>query len=197
MVGRVWPRRGHRGRPLNSVVSHHEMTFAPDQSVVILGTSRRDGNTRIAVEHVVGGRAVEIVDLSRLEFSAYDYTHQNAQDGFIPLIESIAKKQLWILATPVYWYTMSAQLKVFLDRLSDLITIRKDLGRLLRGKSLALVSSGTDPALPPGFESPFSLTCEYLGMKYVGALYSRFEKSDQPFPGTEAEAGRVGSSWLS
>ena len=23
MVGRVWPRHGHRGRPLNSVVSHH------------------------------------------------------------------------------------------------------------------------------------------------------------------------------
>jgi hypothetical protein len=22
-VGRVWPRHGHRGRPLNSVVSHH------------------------------------------------------------------------------------------------------------------------------------------------------------------------------
>jgi hypothetical protein len=23
MVGRVWPRHGHRGRPLNSVVRHH------------------------------------------------------------------------------------------------------------------------------------------------------------------------------
>jgi multimeric flavodoxin WrbA len=195
-VGRVWPRRSGGGRPLNSVVSHHEMAFAPEQSVVILGTSRRDGNTRIAVERIVAGRAVEIVDLSRVEFSAYDYTHQNAQDGFIPLIESLAKKQLWILATPVYWYTMSAQLKVFLDRLSDLITIRKDLGRLLRGKSLAVVTSGTDASLPQGFESPFSLTCEYLGMKYVGVFYSRFEKSDQPFPGSEAEAGKVGTSWI-
>jgi hypothetical protein len=25
MVGRVWPRHGHRGRPLNSVVRHHQM----------------------------------------------------------------------------------------------------------------------------------------------------------------------------
>jgi hypothetical protein len=27
-VGRVWPRHGHRGRPLNSVVSHHSMSRA-------------------------------------------------------------------------------------------------------------------------------------------------------------------------
>jgi NAD(P)H-dependent FMN reductase len=173
------------------------MTFAPEQSVVILGTSRHDGNTRVAVERVLAGKPVEIVDLSQVELSPYDYAHENARDGFIPLIESIARKPLWILATPVYWYTMSAQMKLFVDRLSDLITIRKDLGRLLRGKAVAVVASGTDNALPAGFESPFRLTCEYLGMKYVGALYSRFSKNDQPLPSVDAEAKEFGASWIS
>src|SRR5687768_1128766 len=102
------------------------MAFSPEQIVVILGTSRQDGNTRLAVEKVLAQRPVEVVDLSRLELSAYDYAHRNSVDGFIPLIESVASKALWILATPVYWYTMSAQMKIFVDRLSDLTTIRKD-----------------------------------------------------------------------
>ena len=171
------------------------MTFSPEQAVVILGTSRRDGNTRVAVERVVSGRGVEIVDLSQLELSAYDYDHGNAEDGFIPLVESIAEKPLWILATPVYWYSMSAQLKVFVDRLTDLITIRKDLGRLLRGKSLAVVASGTDRELPPGFEAPFRLTCEYLGMCYIGASYWQFEKNDELVPNLRAAASEA--TWIS
>jgi len=173
------------------------MAFSPEQTVVILGTSRQDGNTRLAVEKVLAKRSVEVVDLSQLELSAYDYAHQNSLDGFIPMIESAANKPLWILATPVYWYTMSAQMKIFVDRLSDLTTIRKDLGRNLRGKSVAVVASGTDAELPAGFESPFRLTCEYLGMTYGGAFYSRFRKNDQPFPSVDQEARTFGDSWIS
>lgn len=172
------------------------MAFSPDQSVVILGTSRSGGNTREVVETIVSGRPVEIVDLSQLQLSAYDYEHRNARDDFIPLIESIASKPLWILSTPVYWYTMSAQLKLFIDRLGDLLTIRKDLGQLLGGKSLAVVASGTNPELPPGFESPFRLTCEYLGMRYVGAFYWRFKTNDRPFPNLAARAKKAGAAWI-
>jgi len=173
------------------------MKFSPEQSVVILGTSRSKGNTRRVLETIISGRPVEIVDLSKLQLSAYDYEHQNAGDDFIPLIESIASKQLLILATPVYWFTMSAQLKIFIDRLGDLFTIRNDLGRLLRGKSLAVVASGTNRELPPGFESAFRLTCEYLGMQYVGAFNWRFKKNDQPFPDLAAHAKKIGAEWIS
>jgi multimeric flavodoxin WrbA len=173
------------------------MAFAPDESVVILGTSRGDGNTRTTVEAIVAGKPIEVVDLSRLELTGYDYRHRNERDEFVPLMESIASKALWILATPVYWYTMSAQLKLFIDRLSDLTTIRKDLGRHLRGKSVALVVSGTDSELPPGFETPFCLTCQYLGILYLGAFYWRFEKSDRAFPHLEARANEAGAKWIS
>ena len=173
------------------------MAYAPEQAVVILGTSRSDGNTRLAVERVLAGRPVKIVDLSKITVSAYDYSHKNAGDDFLPFIEEITAKQLWILATPVYWYTMSAQMKIFVDRLSDLITIRKDLGRALRGKAVAIVASGTDNLLPESFESPVRLTCEYLNMNYVGAFYSQFEKNDQPSPSLDASARAFGAIWLS
>ncbi|MEO8384788.1 MAG: NAD(P)H-dependent oxidoreductase [Betaproteobacteria bacterium] len=156
------------------------MAFAPNQTVVVLGTSRDDGNTRRAVDEVIAGRPIEIVSLSQFNFSPYDYQHRNTNDGFIQLIESIVDKPFWILATPVYWYSMSAQLKVFVDRQTDLITVRKDLGRRLRGKSVAVLASGTDPELPEGFEAPFQLTCGDLGMSYLGASYHQFEKNDAP-----------------
>jgi NAD(P)H-dependent FMN reductase len=173
------------------------VAFSPGQSVVILGAARSAGNTRRVVESIVAGRPVEIVDVSQLRLSAYDYEHRNAGDDFLPLIEAIASKHLWILATPVYWHTMSAQLKLFVDRLGDLFTIREDLGRLLRGKSLALVASGTSPELPAGFELPFRLTCEYLGMRYLGAFYWRFKTNDRPFPDLAARARKVGAGWIS
>jgi predicted nucleotidyltransferase len=34
MVGRVWPRHSHRGRPLNSVVRQHEVRLSNDLSPV-------------------------------------------------------------------------------------------------------------------------------------------------------------------
>ncbi|MCP4458779.1 MAG: NAD(P)H-dependent oxidoreductase [Cytophagales bacterium] len=38
------------------------------------------------------------------------------------------------MATPVYWYSMSGIMKVFLDRIYDVLTIEKELGRKLHGK---------------------------------------------------------------
>jgi multimeric flavodoxin WrbA len=173
------------------------MAFSLDETVVILGTSRGDGNTRVVVDRVLDGRLVELVDLAEIDIGTYDYQHRNQADGFLPLVERIVKKRFWVLATPVYWYSMSAQMKLFVDRLSDLITVRKDLGRSLRGKSVALLASGTDESFPEGFESPFRLTCDYLGMRYVGAFYLQFGKNDEPIHGGITKAQAIGASWIS
>ncbi len=172
------------------------MLFSPEETIVILGTSRANGNTRFTVEWVLGGKTVDTVNLSTLKISAYDYAHGNGTDEFMSLAESLAKKSLFILATPVYWYSMSAQMKTFVDRLSDLITIRKDLGHLLRGKSLTVVASGTDDKLPEGFETPFRLTAEYFAMQCVSGLYLQFDKDDRAPSNGMVEAQAFGKSLL-
>jgi ribosomal-protein-alanine N-acetyltransferase len=150
------------------------------EATVLLGSSRDDGNTRQVVDLALGGRDVEVVDLGRLDVGLYDYEHANASDDFLPLVERLASKSLWILATPVYWYAMSGQMKIFFDRLSDLVTIRKARGRSLKGKTVAVIASGTDARLPEGFEAPFRQTCNYLGMRYAGALYVQFAGDGRP-----------------
>jgi putative NADPH-quinone reductase len=149
-------------------------------AVVILASSRSHGNTRLLVDFLAAGRELSVIDLAAKDMSHFDYQHANSGDDFVPLIETLTDKSLWILATPVHWYTMSAQLKTFFDRLSDLLTTHKELGRRLRGRSIAILASGTDPALPEGFETPFRLTCDYLGLSYLGTSYGHFESDLAP-----------------
>lgn len=114
----------------------------------------------------------ESINLSDYTIGFFDYTHQNQNDDFKPIIEKVLAADCVIFVTPVYWYAMSAQLKVFFDRLNDLTTLRKPLGRQLKGKSMAFLATGTQPTLPLGFEIPFEGTAEYFDMHFKGYLYA-------------------------
>jgi multimeric flavodoxin WrbA len=139
-------------------------------TLIILGSSRSDGNTREAIHTVIEKRPVNLVDLCDLDISYFDYEGGNRDDDFIPLAEQMSQYSKIVLATPVYWYSMSARMKTFIDRWSDLVTVRKDLGRRLKGKELFLISS-YGGALPESFEAPFSQTCKYLDIDYKGCFY--------------------------
>lgn len=135
-----------------------------------MGSSRSKGATKEAIDLVFPGSLCQKRDLNDYEISYFDYEHKNKDDDFLPLIKEVLEHDTLVLATPVYWYTMSAQMKTFLDRISDLLIFHKDLGRQLRGKELAVITSYQNPQLE-GFECPFYQTAEYLGMTYKGCLY--------------------------
>jgi multimeric flavodoxin WrbA len=140
---------------------------------VIFGSARSRGNTFKAVELVKSKiHDMPIFDLEKYDISDYDYNHKNKYDDFLRLIEIIIDYKTIILATPVYWYTMSASMKRFLDRLSDLLSIYKDYGRLLRNKNLAVISSySVHPDGKNGFEQIFINTAKYLSMNYLGCYF--------------------------
>jgi len=146
------------------------MTTA-DRPLVLLASSRADGHTAELAWAAFPGLADCIVDVAALRIGYFAYDDANAGDDFLGLIERSLDHPLWVLATPLYWYTMSAQAKTFIDRLSDLLDARKDLGRRLRGKALGVLCTGSDPAQPSHFEEPIFLTAAYLGMRYLGCHY--------------------------
>jgi len=139
--------------------------------LVILGTARPDGDTCRAIGIAFPNGSVDLTNLSDRSISGYDYTHGNADDDFLDVVEDMLKAQTIVFATPVYWYAMSAELKVFFDRLSDLLTIAKEKGRKLAGRDVWLIASGSEESLPEGFKIPFKRTAEYLDMRYRGAGY--------------------------
>lgn len=141
--------------------------------LIISGSARRDGNTKILTEELIRLSSWNIVDLNDYDFSYYDYEHRNRHDDFLKLMRDIiSKRDTLIFVTPVYWYSMSGIMKVFFDRLTDLLTIEKELGRKLRGKKVGALSCSAGDNLGEYFWLPFSKTCEYLGMEYLAHAHT-------------------------
>lgn len=142
------------------------------KTLVILGTAREDSNTLAAIKELSPFADYELIDLRELKIAAYSYegTYPSADD-FLHVARLMQKADNIVFATPVYWYSMSASLKNFFDRFSDLITVHKPIGRSLKGKTTFLISTGSDPSLPTGFEEPFRLTSDYFEMQFKGSKY--------------------------
>ncbi|OAB31441.1 NADPH-dependent FMN reductase [Flavobacterium fryxellicola] len=139
-----------------------------NNKVIIVGSSRSNGNTTKIVDKISTQINADIIDLRDYSISYYDYESHNRADDFLPLLASIIEKyDTLVFATPVYWYSMSGIMKVFFDRFSDLIRIEKELGRKLRGKNMFVISNSDDDTLDYDFHLPFRLSAEYLGEKHL------------------------------
>lgn len=145
------------------------------KTLIIQGSSRSTGNTSRIIDLLNVHLQANVMDLCLKNITPYDYSHHNQKDDFLPVIREVVKYDLIILATPVYWYSMSGLMKNFLDRITDCLKIEKDTGRKLRGKSLAAMACGSDETVTQGFFEPFRLSAAYLGMKYLGELHTWIE----------------------
>jgi len=153
--------------------------------LVIVASARREGDTARLVEQVLHAVPHQVLHL--LDWPVLPYRYEQdypATDRFLPLVKQILQHPALILATPVYWYSMSGPLKGLLDRFTDLITTHKQLGRQLAGKPLLVLASGSDPDLPEGFDVPFRRTAAYFNMPLVARLYCSTKSS---FPHEEAD----------
>ncbi len=96
--------------------------------LAIVGSPRLKGNTNYLVDQALGEAAKLGVQTEKLILSQYqvnpcigcedcaqlDYCLQKDDAGWI--LDRFCKADGVILATPVYWYNVSAQMKVFIDR---------------------------------------------------------------------------------
>ena len=143
------------------------------KKVVIVGSSRNDGDTANLTKKLIEKSKWDLVNLNDYEFSYFDYKHENRNDDYLNLMKEIVEKyETLIFVTPIYWYSMSGIMKVFFDRFTDLLTIEKELGRKLRGKKMAVISCSIGENLGENFWLPFSETAKYLGIEYVGNIHT-------------------------
>lgn len=143
------------------------------KGVIIVGSSRVDGDTQKLANELSDALKFDVVSLSSYHISHYDYEHRNATDDFLQLIRHLINQyDTFVFATPVYWYAMSGVMKVFFDRINDLLEIDIVLGRRLRGKRMAVVTCSIGNNLGENFWLPFMETASYLGMTYAGSLHT-------------------------
>jgi multimeric flavodoxin WrbA len=143
-------------------------------SIALFASSRRNGNTGQLMDRIAGELGIEVVDLAEMRISAYDYEHRNRNDDFEPLMKKLLGFDQWILASPVYWYSVAPPMKVFLDRISDYLDL-PDLvneGRRLRGKVAYIVCTSVLDEAPKSFVASLTDTFDYLGMRYGGIAHA-------------------------
>jgi multimeric flavodoxin WrbA len=144
------------------------------KAIALLGSSRRHGNTGQLLDHIAAARDIEVVDLAQLRISPYDYEHRNRDDDFEPLMQRVLDFDHVILASPVYWYSVSPPVKIFLDRISDYLDIPELLadGRRLRGKTGYIVCTSIYENAPASFVGALTATFAYLGMNFGGMVHA-------------------------
>ncbi|MGH1387123.1 flavodoxin family protein [Kordia sp.] len=145
------------------------------KGVIIIGSSRSKGNTYTIVSQLQQQTGFDVIDLKAYKINHFDYDLKN-EDDFNALFKKItATYEIFVFATPIYWYTMSGVLKVFFDRISDFLFEEKEIGRRLRGKKMGVVSCGSDQEIKEGFIMPFTESANYLGMQYLGDIHTWIE----------------------
>lgn len=141
--------------------------------ILLFASSRPDGNTATVTDYLAQVLNAPVIDLCARPMAPFSYANDYpAEDAFTAIMEEILGYDEWILLTPVYWYTMSAQMKVFMDRLSDILKYHQQHRPAITGKGMWVVccSSTKDPI--PHFFTPFELSAEYLEMDFLGALHT-------------------------
>jgi len=98
-------------------------------------------------------------------------------DEMQPIYKKLIDADCWIIASPVYWFTMSAQTKLFMDRCFALQAYKKDA---FAGKRIAIAMSyGDTDAFNSGCVNAlrtFQDAFKYAGANLVGMVYGSAEK---------------------
>lgn len=150
--------------------------------LIVYASARKESDTKKFVELLFSDVEYDFIDLLDHSIDHYNYKNNyTADDSFLEIINTVLCHKVIVFATPVYWYSMSGQLKIFFDRFTDLVTVHKSLGRQLKNKYIFLLAVGAEKDLPIGFEVPFQSTCNYLDMFYGGSIYysTKFLKEEK------------------
>ena len=130
--------------------------------VFVQGSPRKNGNTRavakIAIESAKGsGAEVTEIDATALEFKAPGcigcYKCQNSDEYKCVLDDEVTEKvatlpgyDAVVLASPLYWWSYSAQLKIFVDRMFSLVKLSGEEHRSpMSGKIMGLLATSGGP----------------------------------------------------
>ena len=168
------------------------------QVLVILGSPRKKGNSstlaaRISRGAKSAGAEVETLFLQDLKISPcrgcdtcqkQDSKGCANKDDMQPIYPKLIRADAWVIASPVYWFTMSAQTKIFMDRCYALPAYTKNP---FAGKRIAIAMSygDVDPVRSGCVNAlrTFQDAFRYTGSKIVGMVY-----------GSAMEAGEIANN---
>ena len=160
--------------------------------LVFLGSPRKNGNSALLAKRVMDGAKAAGASVESFYHhgmnikpcTACDACRTKDQkdcvlkDDMAPLYSKLRKADAIVMATPVYWFTVSAQTKLFMDRW---YAMGGDAGYPFKGRRFGIVLTYAD-------EDPFSSgavnalrmfqdALGYVGAEIVGMIYGSASKA--------------------
>jgi multimeric flavodoxin WrbA len=148
-----------------------------------LGSPRPRGNTDLLAGRVLDGAResgweTEAVALRGLTIGPCTGCEQCWRDGrpcvldddMDTLYDTIARVDVLLFATPVYWYAPTAIMKAFMDRL---VAFNRPQGRPLitgKGALLAVAYEENGPVAAEPLVRMFELSFDYLGLRFLDRI---------------------------
>ncbi|MEM9930524.1 MAG: NAD(P)H-dependent oxidoreductase, partial [Bacteroidota bacterium] len=129
-------------------------------TLLLQASARPHGDTFHVAQQLAKDLGADHLDLLDYHILPFRYDQQYpAEDDFLQLVQKeILPRQQIIFASPVYWYSMSGGMKIFFDRISDLLKSQKEIGRQLRGKRMSVLSVSNDDYVNDSFFAAFHLS---------------------------------------
>jgi multimeric flavodoxin WrbA len=160
--------------------------MASKRIVIVKGSPRRGGNSAALAEEVAtgareAGAHVESFSLHELDIRPCDacdgcqgepYGGCIIDDDMQLLYPRLREADALVIASPIYWFTVSAQTKLFMDRCYGLIG---ENGWSLRGKEIGIILTygDSDPYNSGAVNAirTFQDAFRYVGAKIAGLVY--------------------------
>ena len=175
--------------------------------LVVNGSPRKKGNSVLLAEQVMlgareAGAQVEIFFLHNMSIqpcNACDACQETQdctiQDDMQILYPKLRRADAIVIASPIYWFTISAQTKLFIDRW---YALQGSPGNALAGKQIGIVLTygDTDPFTSGAVNAihTFQDMCRYIGADIIGIVYGSATKEGeiQDQPGLLEKAYKLG-----
>jgi len=157
--------------------------------LVISGSPKKDGNTATLINWFAEGAClkdakVEIVQAASLKYKTtgclscracqnIDKYECIVSDEAKPILAKMPGFDVIVMATPLYFFAASAQLKLIFDRMFSLYKWDNKSGTMktpLKGKTFVLLASAFEDVGLDALEKPFEITANYTGMKFKSLL---------------------------
>jgi multimeric flavodoxin WrbA len=162
--------------------------------IALLGSPRKKGNSTVLAKQIISGvesvgAKVETVYLNGLNVKpcqgCYACKKKNStgcavDDDMQSLYPKLKESDAWIIASPVYWFSMSAQTKIFMDRCFALWNEDQELNPLYKKRIAIAMSYGDSDPFNSGCVNAlrsFQDAYRYAGAEIIGMVYG---SADEP-----------------
>lgn len=170
---------------------------------IIYGGTRPNGNTEALTERAVQDLPVEKIYLKDYKIKPIEDQRHNQRgfneinDDYDNILDRILPHDILIFSTPIYWFSMSGTMKLFIDRWSQTLKDPNypDFKNAMSSKKAYVIAVGGDNPLLKGLPmiEQFQYIFDFIGISFEGYVLGTGNKPGEIFKDKQglAVAGQI------